>query len=129
MDYKINLSALHSLIEANSNDKEMLDIIFNCLNDFEEYHRRIFEMETKLVVYSDKTMSREDYIDTRENLDKARTVSHNAVIMDVKMLNRLAEKNNIPLIYEGSVSEEKPYRRELANAVLEYVESIIKNRP
>ncbi len=129
MDYKINLSALHSLIEANSNDKEMLDIIFNCLNDFEEYHRRIFEMETKLVVYSDKTMSREDYIDTRENLDKARTVSHNAVIMDVKMLNRLAEKNNIPLIYEGTVSEEKPYRRELANAVLEYVENIIKNRP
>ena len=44
------------------------------------------------------------------------------------MLNRLAEKENIPAVYEGIVSEDRPYRRELADAVLEYIRDIIKNR-
>ncbi len=128
MENKINKSSIEQLISRYADDKEMLDIIFNALSDFEDYHRRIYEMETKLKVYSPKSMSPEDYRDMRETLDRSRTSQHNMVIMDVGMLNRFAEKKNIPLVYEGVVSEERPYRRELANAVLEYVEDIIKNR-
>ena len=57
-----------------------------------------------------------------------RTVIHNSVIANVNLLNRLAEKNGLHPVYDGIVSEERPYRREIANAVLDYVESIIKNR-
>lgn len=128
MQYKINKSAIEELISRYSGDKEMLDIIFNALSEFEQYHSRIYEMETRLKVYKSKCVSSEDYVDMRETLDKSRTSQHNMVIMNVGMLNRFATKENIPLIYEGVVSEERPYRRELANAVLDYVEDIIKNR-
>lgn len=128
MEYKINKSSIEQLISRYADDKEMLDIIFNALSDFEDYHRRIYEMETKLKVYTPKSMNPEDYRDMRETLDRSRTSQHNMVIMNVGMLNRFAESENIPLIYEGTVSEERPYRRELANAVLAYVEEIIKNR-
>lgn len=128
MEYKINKSSIDQLISRYADDKEMLDIIFNALGDFEDYHRRIYEMETKLKVYAPKSMNPEDYRDMRETLDRSRTSQHNMVIMNVGMLNRFAESENIPLIYEGTVSEERPYRRELANAVLAYVEEIIKNR-
>lgn len=126
--FVINASAIQKLIEQNSEDKEMLDIIFNVLSDFEDYHRSIYEMETKLKVYSPKSMNPEDYKDMRETLDRSRTSQHNMVIMDVGMLNRFATNSNLPLVYEGVVSEERPYRRELADAVLEFVEDIIKNR-
>ena len=100
----------------------------DALSGFEEYHRRIYEMEMKLKVYSAKCMEAEVYRDMRETLDRSRTNQHNIVIMDVGMLNRLAKNENILPVYEGVVSEERPYRREVANAVLEYIESIIKER-
>ncbi|MBE6688892.1 MAG: DUF3232 domain-containing protein [Ruminococcaceae bacterium] len=100
----------------------------DALSGFEEYHRRIYEMEMKLKVYSAKCMEAEVYRDMRETLDRSRTNQHNIVIMDVGMLNRLAKNENILPVYEGVVSEERPYRRELADAVLEYIRDIIKNR-
>ena len=128
MENKINKSSIEQLITRYADDKEMLDIIFDALSDFEEYHRRIYEMETKLKVYSAKCMELEVYRDMRENLDRSRTSQHNIVIMNAGMLNRLAKNKNIPPVYEGTVSEERPYRRELADAVLEYIRDIIKNR-
>ncbi len=128
MENKINKSSIEQLINRYADEKEMLDVIFNVLSDFEDYHRRIYEMETKLKVYSPKSMNLEDYRDMRETLDRSRTTQHNVVIMNVGMLNRFTENENIPPIYEGIVSEERPYRRELADAVIEYVEGIIKNR-
>lgn len=44
------------------------------------------------------------------------------------MLNRMASKAGVGPIYGGTVSEEMPYRRQVADAVLEYVESIISDR-
>jgi len=40
----------------------------------------------------------------------------------------MAAKEGLELIYNGIVSEERPYRREVANAVLEYVEKVIRER-
>jgi len=63
-----------------------------------------------------------------ESLDKKRTMLHNRVLIAVNVLNRMASKENLKPVYDGIVSEERPYRREVANAVLEYVEKIIKER-
>lgn len=35
---------------------------------------------------------------------------------------------NLEPIYAGTVSKERPYRREVANAVLDYLQSVIENR-
>lgn len=37
-------------------------------------------------------------------------------------------KNTLPPFYDGKVSQDRPYRREVANGVLQYVEKIVKNR-
>ena len=47
---------------------------------------------------------------------------------NVNVLNRLAEKNTLPPFYDGKVSQDRPYRREVANGVLQYVEKIVENR-
>jgi len=51
MENRLNKASIEQLITVYSNDKEMLDMIFNALSDFEDYHRRIYEMETKLKDY------------------------------------------------------------------------------
>lgn len=118
---------IEKLISIYKDDEKMLKIIERNLMSFEEYHHAIIEMETWIQVYSGN-VSTEVYQEKVSLLDKRRTSEHNSVLDDVNLLNRLAEKNNLPLVYEGIISHERPYRREVANAVLEYVDEIIKNR-
>ena len=74
------------------------------------------------------SVSGDEYKENVSKLDKGRTNEHNSVLGNVNLLNRLAEKNGLPLVYDGIVSHDRPYRREVANAVLHYVEEIITNR-
>lgn len=60
--------------------------------------------------------------------DKTRTIKHNALLTQVNMLNGIAAKENLPPFYEGGVSEERPYRREVANTILDYIQKIIVER-
>ena len=120
-------NTINTLIDIYKGDEKFLDIIERSISTFEEYHNTIFKMELWMKIYS-KSITGEEYKDNVSKLDKMRTVNHNSVIANVNLLNRLAEKNGLQPVYDGIVSEERPYRREIANAVLDYVESIIKNR-
>jgi hypothetical protein len=62
-------------------------------------------------------------------MDRKRTSCHNAVLANVSMLNRMAAMAGLPPVYEGVISEDQPYRRQVADAVLEYVHKIIQDRP
>jgi hypothetical protein len=126
--YKINNETITKLITTCQEDKDMLDILYSSLKSFEEYHSVIFDMETWMKVFSYKSIDKEEYQSKVTDMDIRRTMCHNSVLSSVNILNRLATKENFPLVYDGIVSEERPYRREVANAVLEYVENIIKNR-
>ena len=57
-----------------------------------------------------------------------RTYNLNAVIAQVNLLNRMAEEASLPPFYDGVVSEERPYRRELADAVLAFINDVIIQR-
>ena len=127
MEFKFNDTALEKLIEKSKNDKELLDIIFDIFKSFEDYHKAIIEMELKLKVYS-ASMEREEYQSTVTELDKKRTMFHNSVLTGVNMLNRMAEQAGIEHIYSGTISKERPYRREVANAVLSFLQRVIDNR-
>ena len=85
-------------------------------------------MESWMKVYSYKSVDKEEYQSKVTDMDRRRTMCHNSVLSSVNILNRLAAKENLPLVYDGIVSEERPYRKEVANAVLEYVENIIKTK-
>jgi len=124
----INREILEKLIRTARDDDEIVEFIRGCLKSFCEYYYAIYEMETNLMLYNPKDMGREEWQSLYSRMDKNRSDRHNAAISSIRMLNRLAEKDGMPLVYDNVVSEEKPYRREIADAVLAYVETIIKER-
>ena len=49
-------------------------------------------------------------------------------LKEKRILNRLTGQAGLPSVYEGIVSEESPYRTELADANLALVADVITNR-
>ena len=116
-----------SLTSCAANNGEINSSSTQPITSFEEYHSAIFKMELWMKVFSN-TVSGSEYQENVSLMDKSRTTNHNSVLGNVNLLNRLANMNNLPPVYDGIVSHDRPYRREVANAVLEYVEKIVKNR-
>ena len=128
MENNFSAENLYSLINVSMDDKESLDFIVKALKQFENYHRAIFEMETWRKIYDSNVLGLEEYQNTLKALDKQRSLCHNALLADISILNRMAEEAEIGLIYNGIVSEQKPYRRQVADSVLAYIESVILER-
>lgn len=116
---------LTELIAKLSDDGEMLEIIYNCLVSFEEYHKAVYELEIYKRVFNSDGRADRGILENVEAMDKIRTKCHNALLANVSILNRMA--GDTP-VYDGIVSEERPYRREVANAVFAYMETVINER-
>ena len=124
----VNVETLQKLFIAFRDDQEILEEIESALMTFESYHRAIYELEIKRRLYSGSAVEGDAYREMLTRLDKTRTINHNALLSQVNNLNRIAAEVNLPPFYDGIVSEERPYRREVANAVLDYVRRIIVER-
>ena len=124
----INRENLEKLIHEVKSDEELIELIQSCLESFGEYHHGIYDMETNLMLYNSKDMEMEEWQSFYSEMDDDRNINHNQVISSVRILNRMAAKESLPPIYEGTVSEESPYREEIADAVFAYIETIIRNR-
>ena len=123
----MNLEALDALIAHYQDDPDTLDMITTLLDDFEKYHSAVYDEQMLLIVHGGR-MDSETYREQMQALDRSRTVAHNAVISGVKILNRMAKQAELPPVYDGIVSEARPYRREVANAVFAYIEDVIRSR-
>ena len=124
----LNREVLEKLIAHYKDDLETLDFIRMCLDSFEEYHRAVFDDQMFRIVYGVGTLDADEYKERRSAVDRTRTTHHNSVIMNVGVLNRMAAEIGLDPLYDGVVSEERPYRREVANAVFAYVETVINER-
>lgn len=124
----MNRKALDNLIQACKTDSELLEIIQDALRSFEEYHTAIYSMEIRKQLLAG-TVDALQYQEEIGEMDRRRTSSHNAVISNISLLNRLAEQAGLPPVYEGVISREQPYRRQIADAVLDYVRDVILARP
>ena len=124
----LNKDTITKLIELNKDDRKTLEFIKARIDSFEQYHRAVFDDQMFQIFYVGSAIEGDEYREGRTAVDKTRTIYHNSVITNVSILNRLAEKAGLDPIYDGVVSEERPYRRQVANAVFEYIESIINNR-
>lgn len=116
---------LTKLIASFSDDSEMLEIIYNCLISFEEYHKAVYELEVYKRVFNSDGRAERSILETAEAMDRTRTRCHDALIANVAILNRMAGGDPV---YSGTVSKERPYRREVANAVFKYMETVINER-
>ena len=124
----MNPKALDNLIQACKTDSELLEIIQDALRSFEEYHTAIYSMEIRKQLLAG-TVDALQYQEEIGEMDRRRTSSHNAVISNISLLNRLAEQAGLPPVYDGVISRDQPYRRQIADAVLNYVRDIILARP
>lgn len=124
----LNLDILKKLVLAYKDDTDVSAFLQDALDSFEDYHVSIYKMETKLMLVTANDMDRSNYQDLVTSLDKTRSNSHDTVISTVAFLNRLAEMQKLPPVYDGIVSKERPYRKQIANAILSFVESIIRDR-
>ena len=124
----INGDTLNGLIRHFRDDRDDLYMIVRTLEAFEDYHRAIYQLEITRRLSSCDAIDPDTCRTETEQRDRTRTVNHNAVIAQVGMLNRMAEEASLPPLYDGVVSEERPYRRELADAVLAFVREVMINR-
>ena len=124
----MNYQTLEQLIQTFKDDSELLQAIKDAFDSFEAYHAAIYSMETrkKILIHTADTQNYQEEITA---MDRKRTACHNAVLANVSMLNRMADMAGLPPVYEGVISEDQPYRRQVADAVLEYVHKIVRERP
>ena len=128
MENRINEGTLNRLLEIHRDDADTAGIIQEALLSFEKYHQAIYELEIRRLMYARGAMDAEAYREEAASLDQIRTNRHNTVISEIRLLNRLAEQSRLPLVYEGTVSEQHPYRTHLADAVLAFVQQVTEDR-
>ncbi len=104
-------------------DSECLDIMEELIESASDYVRRVNVLEIGLMVgrYNKEGSEYREYI---EKLDKQRSNAHNALISNVKIINRLCRKNNLPPIYRGNEDE----RIEVAEFAQKVVEELFNTR-
>jgi len=124
----VNNDTLNRMIKFFQDDAETIEMIVKSLETFEQYHQAIYTLEITRRLYSCKAIDSDEFRDQTTLKDRTRNVTHNALLGQVNFLNRLAEEAGVPPFYDGIVSEERPYRREVANAVLEFVRQVIIDR-
>lgn len=95
---------LSELIFCHSNDKDVLDLISSVVRSSQKYLAAVVELEVALMT-GKSSQSPDEYRATIGELDKKRSVSHNALISDVGILNRLCVKAGKPPMFGGSLED------------------------
>ena len=124
----LNIGTINELISAGRDDEELLGFIWDSFVIFESYHKAVVEDQLNRIVYGGGGLNGAEFRDRSMSLDKARTISHNALIDRVNALNRIAAAEGLEPVYAVEVSKEQPYRRQIADSVFEYIDHIINNR-
>ena len=124
----VNTDTLNGIIRYCKDDPDDMDMVVRAMEAFEDYHQAIYRLEITRRLYSCGALDPETYRTQTQDRDRTRTVAHNALLGQVSFLNRLAEEAGLPPFYDGVVSEERPFRREVADAILEFVRDRIVNR-
>ena len=124
----MNCATIEKLLTMYKNDKDMIELIVDALDSFERYHQAIYALELKQKLRQAKAVDDETFREEYPAMDRVRTTCHNSVIANVSIMNRLAEQAGLPPGYDGIVSEERPSRTELADAILAFVADVITNR-
>jgi len=125
---RLDAEVIDALLARYSDDEDAMDMIVDALEAFEEYHRAIYALELTRRMWSAKAIDAERYRAETAARDRTRTLGHNAVLVRMNGLNRLAEEAGLSPVYDGVVSKERPYRRQAADAVLAFVEDVIRGR-
>lgn len=102
---------------SESKDRECFNLMDDLISSASDYVRRVNVLEIGLMVgkYNKEGAEYREYI---EKLDKQRSNAHNALITNVKIINRLCKNNDLASIYSGN-EEDRIQVAEFAQNVVE----------
>lgn len=125
MTYSIDQTSIALLQKRFLGDSSTEDLSFlhESLLAFSKYAAAIYQLEVYMILNG-----KDADPDERESLDKVRTHAHESVIRHIEPLNGFCKKYGIPPVYAGTVSEARPFRVEIADAVLSYVNDVLEKR-
>lgn len=126
--YELNGKTMRALVLIAKEDAVLLDMMIDVCRDFMKYHNAIIELEAYAGLHDYGNTDRDKYRTEYEELDATRSRCHEAVLQDVQVLNRLAAANGLEPVYDGVLSREQPYRRQIADAVIGFLKDIVMDR-
>lgn len=102
---------------SESKDRECFNLMDDLISSASDYVRRVNVLEIGLMVgkYNKEGAEYREYI---EKLDKQRSNAHNALITNVKIINKLCKNNDLASIYSGN-EEDRIQVAEFAQNVVE----------
>ena len=124
----MNELAMRALLDACKEQTDLVDLASDILKDFENYHKAIIDLEIYAALHNYDNTDRDKFREKHEQLDATRSRYHETILEDMRVLNRLADSMGLQPVYDGIVSSERPYRRQVADAVLEYLQKLIAER-
>lgn len=94
----------------NSEDHyDQSEFLCQQLDRITNYHNTVVNMEHQME-FQRFRLEGQDYRDFVEDLNQKRIMSHQGMIDGVIIVNRFADKHNIPRLYDGPVDEDMRYK-------------------
>lgn len=128
MKYSISKDSINQLIEVCNDKRVDLEIVFDALCSFENYHQAVIRETGFHKVFLSNGAVSQDLQEGYSQYDKSRSIAHNAAIVYLQLLNGLSVFYKTPQIYAGSVSEEHPHRRDIGDAIIGYLHELAESR-
>lgn len=95
--------ALTEKLKEESDGQELIYTVEDIISECGRYIERVNNMESALTVARFR-MEPEDYRKYIEELDKQRRITHNSLIVGIKLINRLCLMCNLSTIYKGNTA-------------------------
>ncbi len=100
--------------------------IFAALENFAAYHQAIIKETGCRLVYEAK--GGQDFLLNYAKYDRLRTSAHDQAIASLTVLNKLAEKAGLGLLYSSIISYDQPFRRQIADQIIILLDQIVAIR-
>ena len=108
---------------SDSRDSECLELIEDLVSSTAEYVKRVNILELGMMV-GKHNKEGEEYREYIHSLDRQRSNAHNALINNLKIVNRIYRNNNMIPIYKG----DEDNRVEIANFAQEIIDELFSTR-
>ena len=124
----LNESALKDLIRRLStsndpDDRDDFDIVTKAMESFHSYVDTVVKGETNLLLQAG-SLDGQEYRDAVSQYDGDRHSAHERAISDVKLLNRLADREELSPVFTGDETQ----RHQVADFCLELDQYLFQNR-
>lgn len=118
--YKERVEELTKYFEKDDLVIEMISDTINLAND---YVNKVVTMENSINILRLR-LEPYDYRQRVQELDNNRRLTHNALIVSIKALNRVCSMENLEPLFKGNIED----RYEIADWAGELINEIFKNR-